>query len=75
MIATLRRADRVLLHDITWEPFESLLKNLGDHRSSRIAYDNGVLERSAASSRDLVLRQWEFDGVSLAGGCGCRSGR
>lgn len=44
MIATLRRADRVVFHDITWAQFESLLKNLGDHRSSRIAYDNGVLE-------------------------------
>ena len=44
MIATLRRADRIVLNDIAWEQFENLLKNLGDHRSSRIAYDNGVLE-------------------------------
>ncbi|MGB7086560.1 MAG: Uma2 family endonuclease [Phormidesmis sp.] len=44
MVATLRRADRVVLNDIKWEQFESLLENLGDHRSSRIAYDNGTLE-------------------------------
>jgi len=44
MVTTLRRADRVVLNDITWEQFENLLKNLDDHRSSRIAYDNGTLE-------------------------------
>lgn len=44
MIATLRRADRVLLNDITWDRFEILLQTLGDRRSSRIAYNNGVLE-------------------------------
>ena len=44
MIATLRRADRVVLNDIKWEQFETLLKSLDDHRASRIAYDNGVLE-------------------------------
>ncbi|MEL6938562.1 MAG: Uma2 family endonuclease [Cyanobacteria bacterium J06598_1] len=44
MIATLRRADRVVLNHISWDQFERLLENLGDHRTSRIAYDNGVLE-------------------------------
>ena len=44
MTATLQRADRVVLNDIRWEQFEILLDNLGDHRSSRVAYDNGVLE-------------------------------
>ena len=44
MIATLRQADHVLLNDITWDRFEILLQNLGDRRSSRITYDNGILE-------------------------------
>jgi len=44
MVATARRADRVLLHNISWDQFERLLADLGDSRSARIAYDNGTLE-------------------------------
>ena len=44
MVATIRRADRVVLHDISWERFEKLLADLGDRRAARIAYDNGTLE-------------------------------
>ncbi|HIK40816.1 Uma2 family endonuclease [Thermoleptolyngbya sp. M55_K2018_002] len=44
MVATSHRADRVLLHNISWEQFERLLEDLGDRRSARIAYDNGTLE-------------------------------
>jgi Uma2 family endonuclease len=34
----------VLLHDISWQEFEAILEELGDHRGARLAYDNGVLE-------------------------------
>ncbi|GAB4134669.1 MAG: Uma2 family endonuclease [Cyanobacteria bacterium J069] len=44
MVATSHRADRVLLHNISWEQFERLLEDLGDRRAARIAYDNGTLE-------------------------------
>jgi len=44
MVVTVRQADRVLLHQITWEQFEHLLVDLGDHRAARLAYDNGTLE-------------------------------
>lgn len=44
MAITLNRADRVLLHNISWQQFENLLKDLGDRRSARIAYDRGTLE-------------------------------
>ncbi|NJL00210.1 MAG: Uma2 family endonuclease [Spirulinaceae cyanobacterium SM2_1_0] len=44
MITTLPRADRVLLHNISWEQFENLLLDLGNSRAARIAYDNGTLE-------------------------------
>jgi Uma2 family endonuclease len=44
MVTTLRRCDRVLLHDISWQQFEILLHDLGDHRSARLAYDRGTLE-------------------------------
>jgi Uma2 family endonuclease len=35
---------RVLLHDVSWQEFELILQELGDHRSARIAYENGILE-------------------------------
>lgn len=44
MLLTYRKADRVVLHDICWEQFESLLTTLGDKRVARIAYDQGNLE-------------------------------
>jgi Uma2 family endonuclease len=35
---------RLLLRDITWQEFETILEELGDHRGSRLAYDSGTLE-------------------------------
>jgi Uma2 family endonuclease len=35
---------RVLLRDVTWQEFETILDELGEHRAARIAYDKGVLE-------------------------------
>lgn len=35
---------RLLLHDVSWAEFEAILEELGEHRSNRIAYDNGLLE-------------------------------
>ena len=34
----------VLLQDVSWQEFEAILEDLGDHRSSRVAYDNGILD-------------------------------
>ena len=42
-IAT-NRADRVLLYNISYLQFENILKDLGEHRGARVAYDNGTLE-------------------------------
>jgi Uma2 family endonuclease len=49
MLLELRRlsippGQRVLLHEVSWQEFELILEELGDHRSARIAYDNGILE-------------------------------
>lgn len=41
---TKARADRVLLNNISWQQFENILVDIGQTRSSRVAYDNGVLE-------------------------------
>ncbi len=35
---------RTVLRHITWETFESLLKDMGEHRASRLMYDRGTLE-------------------------------
>ncbi|NWF61471.1 MAG: Uma2 family endonuclease [Fischerella sp.] len=35
---------RVLLKDISWQEFETILEDLGEHRAARIAYDRGILE-------------------------------
>lgn len=35
---------RVLLRDVTWQEFETILEELGEHRAARIAYENGTLE-------------------------------
>ena len=39
-----QRADRVLIHGISWEQFENILHDLGNHRAARIAYFDGTLE-------------------------------
>lgn len=41
---TKQRADRVVLHNLSWQQFENILEDLGEHRGSRIAYDDGNLE-------------------------------
>jgi Uma2 family endonuclease len=41
---TQNRSDRIVLYNIGWQQFESLLTDLGENRSARIAYDHGVLE-------------------------------
>lgn len=35
---------RVLLEDISWQEFEAILNELGEHRGSRVAYSQGTLE-------------------------------
>ncbi|PIG94007.1 Uma2 family endonuclease [Gloeocapsopsis sp. IPPAS B-1203] len=36
--------DRVILEDISWQEFETILIELGEHRGSRVAYNQGLLE-------------------------------
>jgi Uma2 family endonuclease len=35
---------RLLLHNVSWAEFEAILEELGEHRGTRVAYDNGLLE-------------------------------
>lgn len=34
----------ILLEGVTWVTYQALLKELGDHRASKLAYDQGLLE-------------------------------
>ncbi|MGK7928069.1 MAG: Uma2 family endonuclease [Spirulina sp.] len=52
-----KRADRVLLQNFSWQQFENLLLNLGDHRASRIAYDAGTLEIMTPLPEHEYLKQ------------------
>jgi Uma2 family endonuclease len=44
MVAVKNRADRVVLHNVSWEQYETFLEASGDRPSARMAYDNGTLE-------------------------------
>lgn len=49
MLLSVKRIDvppgqHVLLRDVTWQEFETIIDELGEHRATRIAYDKGVLE-------------------------------
>ena len=39
-----QQTQHIVMRGITWETYQRLLEELGDHRSSRLAYDQGVLE-------------------------------
>jgi len=42
---------RVILHGISWQTYLQILTELGDHRASRLAYAQGVLEITMPSDR------------------------
>lgn len=41
---TVPPGQRVQFQDVSWAEFEAILAELGDHRSARVAYDQGLLE-------------------------------
>ena len=41
---TVPAGQTLLLCDVSWQDFEDILGELGESRSSRLAYDNGILE-------------------------------
>ncbi len=45
MVAITTSAEnRVLLHNISWQTFKTMLAEMGSDRNSRLAYDNGTVE-------------------------------
>lgn len=61
MATTLRhpsdQTQRVVLEGISWQTYQALLRDAGDHRSSRFAYDRGVLEIIMPSTFHEILNR------------------
>lgn len=50
----------VALHNITWQTYQALLADLGEHRASRLAYHRGTLEITMPSKlHELINRLLE----------------
>ncbi len=54
---TKQRADRVLLHNISWQQFENILVELGETRGSRVAYCDGTLEITAPLAENEYYKE------------------
>jgi Uma2 family endonuclease len=55
----------VILHDLTWDEFEAILVDLGESRSSRIAYDQGKLEIMTPLPEHEVNKEYVSDFVKV----------
>jgi len=48
---------RVVLHDISWQTYQAMLVDMGDHRAARLAYDRGVLEITMPSDLHEFIKR------------------
>ena len=51
-----QQTQRVVLHNISWQTYQVLLVELGNHRSARLAYDCGLLEISMPSDLHEIIK-------------------
>jgi Uma2 family endonuclease len=57
---TVRQIPFIVLHNVTWQTYQALLSDLGEHRSVRLAYDRGTLEIKMPSKlHELINRLLE----------------
>ena len=50
----------VVLHHVTWQTYQALLSDMGEHRSARLAYHRGTLEIKMPSKlHELINRLLE----------------
>ncbi len=50
----------VILHNVTWQTYQALLADMGEHRSARLAYNHGTLEIKMPSKlHELINRLLE----------------
>jgi Uma2 family endonuclease len=40
----IKPGQQLLLADVSWQQFENILTDLGEHRSARVSYSHGYLE-------------------------------
>jgi Uma2 family endonuclease len=55
----------VILYDLSWDEFEAILVDLGESRSSRIAYDRGRLEIMTPLPEHEVNKEYVSDFVKV----------
>jgi Uma2 family endonuclease len=48
---------RVVLRNVSWEEFEVILQEMGDHRTARVAYYDGLLEIMSPSPEHEYFKQ------------------
>ena len=44
VLLTIPVGQSILLENVSWQAFETLLVEIGEHRAARVAYDEGILE-------------------------------
>lgn len=50
----------VILHKVSWQTYQALLADMGEHRAARLAYDRGILEIKMPSKlHELINRLLE----------------
>jgi Uma2 family endonuclease len=52
-----QNTQRVVLYNISWHTYQALLAEMGDHRSSRLAYDHGTLEITMPSDLHEFIKR------------------
>lgn len=55
----------VVLDNVSWDEFEAILEDLGESRSSRIAYDRGILEIMTPLPEHEVNKDYISDFVKI----------
>jgi len=56
---------QLLLHDISWQEFEAILEELGEHRSTRLTYFQGTLEIAMPLSEHEIYKELIGDMVKI----------
>lgn len=54
---TVPPGDRVLLNAVTWQEFEQILAELGEHRSTKLVYSQGILEIMAPLPEHEIAKE------------------
>lgn len=57
IIQSSRKTQQIVLEGISWQTYQALLKDLGGHRASRLAYDQGILEITMPSDLHEIINR------------------